>query len=137
MADKNKTRTLSLIRTMAGHPSARGAYHHPSVPEISDTHYASPATAGHSSPPAGPPLPPAARPARSQSLASQTSQPIRRKPLSATAASSLAVSYLSRDHVQILHHPPPENSFARPFSVDSPTLYEFPESATALGSHPG
>lgn len=76
------------------------------------------------------------RNARSQSLAAAitspaayTNRPIKRKPLSATA-SPLATQYSSADHLMISSDlPKPETRFSRSFSVDSPTLYEFPERA--------
>ncbi|TPX06997.1 uncharacterized protein E0L32_011065 [Thyridium curvatum] len=127
---------------------ARG--HHPSDSLISDTSNASselvPGSIPHSSRP--PPLSltrkqddhpvgssrplPSPRSGRSQSLAAQASPtfapaPIKRKPLSATA-SPLAVSYTTGSHLDILRDlPGPEQRFSRSFSVDSPTLYEFPE----------
>lgn len=71
------------------------------------------------------PNPPNSRNARSQSLA------IRRKPLSSTA-SPLATRYSSRDHLEIVQLPgKPETRFARSHSVDSPTLYEFPQDCRA------
>ena len=78
------------------------------------------------------------RNARSQSLAAAstspaafTNRPIKRKPLSATA-SPLATQYSSGDYLMISSDlPKPETRFSRSFSVDSPTLYEFPERAAA------
>jgi hypothetical protein len=79
---------------------------------------------------------PSPRSARSQSLAGQqvagssasssANAPIRRKPLSSTA-SPLATRYSSKDHLMISSDlSKPESRFSRSFSVDSPTLYEFP-----------
>ncbi|KAH8884545.1 hypothetical protein GQ53DRAFT_661761 [Thozetella sp. PMI_491] len=74
---------------------------------------------------------PSPRSGRSQSLAIQSSSalanaPIRRKPLSSTA-SPLATRYSTRDHLEILQPlDKPETRFSRSFSVDSPTIYEFP-----------
>ncbi|KAK3392996.1 hypothetical protein B0H63DRAFT_386997 [Podospora didyma] len=74
---------------------------------------------------------PSPRAARSQTLAHSSGAPIRRKPLSATA-SPLATRYSSRDYStpanldtseQLVG---PDQRFARSFSLDSPTLYEFP-----------
>ncbi|KAK3941511.1 hypothetical protein QBC46DRAFT_430831 [Diplogelasinospora grovesii] len=95
-----------------------------------------------------PPLPslstkhslPSPRSGRSQSLAHSpggTGAPIiKRKPLSSTA-SPLATRYSTRDYLDIgRQFPLPEQRFSRSFSVDSPTLYEFPEhrSLPAVGS---
>ncbi|KAK0618093.1 hypothetical protein B0T17DRAFT_496414 [Bombardia bombarda] len=70
---------------------------------------------------------PSQRTGRSQSLA-QSSGPIKRKPLSATA-SPLATRYSSRDYYLDIarQFPRPEQRFSRSFSLDSPTLYEFPD----------
>ncbi|KAI1819850.1 hypothetical protein F4861DRAFT_525386 [Xylaria intraflava] len=55
-------------------------------------------------------------------------QPIRRKPLSSTA-SSIATRYSSGEYLATIAKslPQPEPSFDRAFSVDSPTVYEFPQ----------
>ncbi|OIW34893.1 hypothetical protein CONLIGDRAFT_626940, partial [Coniochaeta ligniaria NRRL 30616] len=68
---------------------------------------------------ATPPLP-SSRNVRSKSLA------IRRKPLSSTA-SPLATRYSSRDYLEIGLPSKPATRFSRSYSVDSPTLYEFPQ----------
>ncbi|KAI8950969.1 hypothetical protein F4801DRAFT_311564 [Xylaria longipes] len=54
-------------------------------------------------------------------------QPIRRKPLSSTA-SSIATRYSSGEHLAsvVKTLPRPEQRYDRSFSVDSPTVYEFP-----------
>jgi hypothetical protein len=60
-----------------------------------------------------------------------TSLAIRRKPLPPTA-SPLVTRHLSRDYQEIAPLAPlskPETRFSRSYSVDSPTLYEFPASA--------
>jgi hypothetical protein len=83
------------------------------------------------------PLPtplPSPRNLRSQSLALSSAPPavakplaIRRKPLSSTI-SPLATRYTSPDYLEIAHEiVKPDQRFSRPFSVDSPTLYEFPD----------
>ncbi|KAI0196137.1 hypothetical protein EV127DRAFT_418443 [Xylaria flabelliformis] len=68
---------------------------------------------------------------------SPASQPIRRKPLSSTA-SSLATRYSSGEHlasvVKILRRP--EQRYDRSFSVDSPTVYEFPQVQVQSVSRP-
>jgi len=72
----------------------------------------------------------ASRPIRSraETLASPSSKtsssPVRRKPLPATA-SSLATRFSSGGHL-VATLEQPEQTFTRPYSVDSPTLYEFP-----------
>ena len=84
---------------------------------------------------------PSPRNGRSQSLAATktnpaafSNRPIKRKPLSATA-SPLATQYSSGEHLMISSDlPKPETRFSRSFSVDSPTLYEFPERAAAVES---
>ncbi|KAK3335490.1 hypothetical protein B0T19DRAFT_447126 [Cercophora scortea] len=73
---------------------------------------------------------PSPRTARSQSLAN-SSAPIKRKPLSATA-SPLATRYSTRDYLEIARLPRPEHRFSRSFSLDSPTLYDFPSLAAAV-----
>src|SRR6185295_4507141 len=81
-----------------------------------------------------PPLPslvtqslPANRTARSKSLA------IKRKPLSSTA-SPIATRYSSatRDYLDAYQLPRPEQRFSRSCSLDSPTLYEFPNGRSLL-----
>lgn len=58
-------------------------------------------------------------------------QQIRRKPLS-SAASSTATRYSSAEYLSIARDlPMPEHRFSRSFSVDSPTVYEFPHSSLA------
>lgn len=54
--------------------------------------------------------------------------PVRRKPLPLTA-SPLATRYSSGEHLTSTL-PPPNETFVRPYSVDSPTLYEFPQQST-------
>jgi hypothetical protein len=53
-----------------------------------------------------------------------SSSPVRRKPLPATA-SPLATRYSSGEHLAA-NLERPEQTFSRPYSIDSPTLYEFP-----------
>ncbi|KAI0815920.1 hypothetical protein GGR55DRAFT_675527 [Xylaria sp. FL0064] len=55
-------------------------------------------------------------------------QPIRRKPLSSTA-SPIATRYSSGEHLAsvVKSLPRPEHRYDRAFSVDSPTVYEFPQ----------
>ncbi|KAL2270177.1 hypothetical protein VTJ83DRAFT_2361 [Remersonia thermophila] len=76
---------------------------------------------------------PSPRPARSLSLA-QLSGPVKRKPLSATA-SPVAVRFSKGPaaYADLLEDlPRPEQRFARSFSVDSPTLYDFPSERALL-----
>jgi hypothetical protein len=81
-----------------------------------------------------PPLPkplPSPRTGRSFSLA-QISGPIKRKPLSSTA-SPAAVRFSIRGYADaIADLPRPEQRFARSCSLDSPTLYEFPDHRSLL-----
>ncbi|KAH8662899.1 hypothetical protein BGZ60DRAFT_412232 [Tricladium varicosporioides] len=58
------------------------------------------------------------------SSSSTSSSPVRRKPLPATA-SPLATRFSSGEHLATTLEKP-EPSFLRPFSLDSPTLHEFP-----------
>ena len=138
---------------MAHEPPERG--HHPLAFEISDTPYASPEDRPLCSFPQPTPLQlskqtvqssesiiprlPSPRSERSQSLAVQNTSPalhhpIKRKPLSSTA-SPLATKYSFRDHLEILSdQSAPRQRFTRSFSVDSPTLYEFPEGTPSLAS---
>ncbi|KAI0445989.1 hypothetical protein F4803DRAFT_506254 [Xylaria telfairii] len=62
-------------------------------------------------------------------------QPIRRKPLSLTA-SSLATRYSSGEHLAsvVKTLPRPEQRYDRSFSVDSPTVYEFPHAHAQVQS---
>ena len=74
---------------------------------------------------------PSPRTGRSQSLA------IKRKPLSSTA-SPIATRYSTRDYLDALHHlPRPEQRFSRSCSLDSPTLYEFPDRHVLLPTGTG
>ncbi|KAI0388045.1 hypothetical protein F5Y04DRAFT_274900 [Hypomontagnella monticulosa] len=59
---------------------------------------------------------------------------IRRKPLSSTAsASPIAARYSSGEYLAIAKGlPRPEQRFSRSFSVDSPTVYEFPHPVEAV-----
>lgn len=59
---------------------------------------------------------------------------IRRKPLSSTAsASPIAARYSSGEYLTIAKGlPRPEQRFSRSFSVDSPTVYDFPHPAEAV-----
>ncbi|KAJ4296061.1 hypothetical protein N0V88_004763 [Collariella sp. IMI 366227] len=87
-----------------------------------------------------PPVPqyrplPSPRSGRSMSLA-QISGPIKRKPLS-TTASPAAVRFSSEGaaYADILADlPRPEQRFARSCSLDSPTLYEFPDHRSLLAT---
>jgi hypothetical protein len=63
----------------------------------------------------------------SSPLATTSSSPVRRKPLPATA-SPLATRYSSGEHLAA-NLEQPQQTFSRPYSVDSPTLYEFPPTA--------
>lgn len=82
-----------------------------------------------------PPLPslpthsvPSTRSGRSQSLA------IKRKPLS-PSASPVATRYSTRDYLEAIQQlPRPEQRFSRSCSLDSPTLYEFPDHRTLLAA---
>lgn len=64
----------------------------------------------------------ASRNVRVQSLA------IRRKPLPPTAA-PLVTRHSTRDCLEITQLSKPETRFSRSYSVDSPTLYDFPDHA--------
>jgi hypothetical protein len=83
---------------------------------------------------------PSPRNGRSQSLAQHSSsgfaprQPIRRKPLSAKA-SPLATRFSTRDYNELAARAAskPDHRFSRAFSVDSPTVYEFPGTLHAVG----
>ncbi|KAK3329677.1 hypothetical protein B0H66DRAFT_34375 [Apodospora peruviana] len=90
-----------------------------------------------------PPLPslakrslPSPRTARSQSLAHSLA-PIKRKPLSSTA-SPLATRYSetsTREFLDIVQQfPRPEQRFSRSCSLDSPTLYEFPDQRSLVAA---
>ncbi|KAK0657379.1 hypothetical protein B0T16DRAFT_300487, partial [Cercophora newfieldiana] len=71
---------------------------------------------------------PSPRTGRSQSLA------IKRKPLSSTA-SPIATRYSTRDYLDAVQRfPRPEQRFSRSCSLDSPTLYEFPDRQTLLAT---
>ncbi|KAK4152459.1 hypothetical protein C8A00DRAFT_34875 [Chaetomidium leptoderma] len=78
---------------------------------------------------------PSPRSGRSQSLA-QLSGPIKRKPLSSTASATAvrfskgAVAYADT----LADLPRPEQRFARSCSLDSPTLYEFPDHRALLAT---
>ncbi|KAI1470868.1 uncharacterized protein F4812DRAFT_281706 [Daldinia caldariorum] len=62
---------------------------------------------------------------------------IRRKPLSSTA-SSIATRYSSGEYLAFAKGPPgPDHRFSRSFSVDSPTVYEFPRPPTGSLDKPG
>lgn len=86
------------------------------------------------SPPKNPPtntreqLPPLSIRSRAETLSSPSlttsSSPVRRKPLPKTA-SPLATRYSSGEHLAATLQRP-EQTFSRPYSIDSPTLYEFP-----------
>lgn len=83
-------------------------------------------------PPSKHPLP-SPRNGRSLSLA-QISGPIKRKPLSSTA-SAAAVRYSKGGYADVLADlPRPEQRFARSCSLDSPTLYEFPDHKSLLAT---
>lgn len=61
---------------------------------------------------------------------------IRRKPLSSTA-SPIATRYSSGAYLTASHElPRPEQRYSRSFSVDSPTVYEFPQLAIAKSTIP-
>ncbi|KAG9245027.1 hypothetical protein BJ878DRAFT_420094 [Calycina marina] len=84
-----------------------------------------------------PAIPPLSIHPRIISTVSSSSSPssVRRKPLPLTA-SPLATRYSSGERlghstIPNLEAPEPERSFLRPYSVDSPTLYEFPRQSTA------
>ena len=70
----------------------------------------------------------------SASTTTTTSAPIKRKPLSSTA-SALAARYSTRDYLQVQQPlAKPETRFSRSYSVDSPTLYEFPRQLPSISS---
>jgi hypothetical protein len=64
-------------------------------------------------------------------------QPIRRKPLSSTA-SPIATRYSSGEYLAsvVKSLPRPEQRYDRSFSVDSPTVYEFPQAQFEPMSRP-
>ena len=64
----------------------------------------------------------------SSSSSSASSSSVRRKPLPLTA-SPLATRLSSGEHLASTLELP-EQTFVRPYSVDSPTLYEFPSKST-------
>jgi len=90
-----------------------------------------------------PPVPPSKHPlpsprsGRSMSLA-QISGPIKRKPLSSTASpAAVRFSKGAAAYADILADlPRPEQRFARSCSLDSPTLYEFPDHRSLLATTP-
>lgn len=113
-----------------------------SFPELSDTKAASSGTrfvqtSGPADPWQPPALPslPSPRFGRSKSLANPAvvvCKPIRRKPLSATA-SAMATRFSSQTGQGIAADSArPEQRYSRALSMDSPTLYEFPDSLDAV-----
>ncbi|KAL7945984.1 hypothetical protein V8C42DRAFT_322143 [Trichoderma barbatum] len=75
-------------------------------------------------------------PVVASSLPFRFSGPIKRKPVSSTAASSsLVTQYLSQGsplvHTTTIDLPKPDHRFARSPSIDSPTFYEYPASVKA------
>ncbi|CAJ2512820.1 Uu.00g009390.m01.CDS01 [Anthostomella pinea] len=60
------------------------------------------------------------------SVALPPAHPIRRKPLSSTA-SPIATRYSSGEYLAIVNLPRPDHRYDRSFSVDSPTVYHFPQ----------
>ena len=126
---------------MAADPRSRGNIINPSVPPV-DTPYASDSSdlplsiLLANNPPLQPeqgpvndkPRSPPPLSTRSPALSSSSpasSSPLRRKPLPATA-SPLATRFSTGEHLAAATLVLSEESFARPYSVDSPTLYEFP-----------
>lgn len=87
-------------------------------------------------PPSKHPLP-SPRSGRSLSLA-QISGPIKRKPLSSTASpAAVRFSKGAAAYADIVADlPRPEQRFARSCSLDSPTLYEFPDHRSLLATTP-
>ncbi|KAL6358073.1 hypothetical protein LRP88_08253 [Fusarium phalaenopsidis] len=67
----------------------------------------------------------------SASVTSPTGPPIKRKPLSSASALALRFSSSGSPLPSPLQLPKPDQRFARPDSVDSPTLYEFSPAARA------
>ncbi|KAL2017702.1 hypothetical protein VTK56DRAFT_1727 [Thermocarpiscus australiensis] len=146
---------------MATRDAPAEGYRLPPVPESSDTASASSEVASVRPPPHPVPLPlghfetldqadafpelppvpkatlPSPRSGRSKSLA-QISGPIKRKPLSSTASPAAirySTRYSSRGYADALADlPRPEHRFARSCSVDSPTLYEFPDQRSLLAT---
>ncbi|KAI0544884.1 hypothetical protein F4679DRAFT_563351 [Xylaria curta] len=135
---------------MASAATTHHHHHHPSLSALSETSSAStpgfpfPTFPSYADKPlpldprasvsASPPPPPVSSSRNTKGLvlngrnSSPASQPIRRKPLSSTA-SSIATRYSSGEHlasvVKTLRRP--EQRYDRSFSVDSPTVYEFPQ----------
>lgn len=70
----------------------------------------------------------------SSPLSTTSSSPVRRKPLPATA-SPLATRYSSGEHLAATLEQP-EQTFSRPYTVDSPTLYEFPPTSKIPSAAP-
>jgi hypothetical protein len=145
-------RSLTVNMASVHHPSHQGASasanFNPSVP-TSDTPYASepsdlthptgtrtrPASSSTGTPSSSsaqqgqrnnrPRIPSLSIRSRGLSSSSSTSSsPVRRKPLPSTA-SPLATRFSSGEHLAATLELP-EQTFSRPYSVDSPTLHEFP-----------
>ncbi|KAI0913207.1 hypothetical protein F4823DRAFT_85700 [Ustulina deusta] len=118
--------------------------HHPSLSALSETSTASthvsfsafPFYAADQPPPLNPRPAPSVSGSRntkglvlnSGRVSGPPAQPIRRKPLSSTA-SPIATRYSSGEHLAsfVKSLPRPEQRYDRSFSVDSPTVYEFPQ----------
>ncbi|KAI1430138.1 hypothetical protein F5Y12DRAFT_722187 [Xylaria sp. FL1777] len=116
---------------------------HPSLSALSETSTASthvsfsafPFYADQPPPLSNPPAPPVSGSRNTKGLvlnngrvSGPPTQPIRRKPLSSTA-SPIATRYSSAEHLAsvVKSLPRPEQRYDRSFSVDSPTVYEFPQ----------
>ncbi|KAJ8123151.1 hypothetical protein ONZ43_g829 [Nemania bipapillata] len=141
--------------------AATAHQHHPSLSALSETSSASthvssfpsyPVYAADHPPPPTPtdtapltlPSAPSVSSARNTKglvLSGRTSvpaaKPIRRKPLSATA-SPIATRYSSGEYLAsvVKSLPRPEQRYDRSFSVDSPTVYEFPQAQVEPMSRP-
>ncbi|KAI1328333.1 hypothetical protein F5Y16DRAFT_369441 [Xylariaceae sp. FL0255] len=120
----------AAARPLSIQPPGSATHHHQPHPSLSATE-----TSRASSDVSSPHLPSLASPTTDFTLSSfptpvlfqgnrKTLPPaIRRKPLS-SSASPIATRYSSGDYVKTLPHP--ETRYERSFSVDSPTVYEFP-----------
>lgn len=132
-------------RTLHDHP------HRPSLSANSETsrassdlsflHYPFPLLPDQSQSVGSAPALPASRNTRNLVIDSSTAllpaRSIRRKPLSSTA-SPIATRYSSGEYLTIAKGlPRPEQRFSRSFSLDSPTVYDFPHPPAAPLIKPG
>ncbi|KAI0969929.1 hypothetical protein F4678DRAFT_436987 [Xylaria arbuscula] len=137
----------SMAATTAHQHHHHSHQHHPSLSALSETSTASTHVSysafpfhgdhyGDQPPPLNTPPAPSVSGSRNTKglvlnhsrVSGPPAQPIRRKPLSSTA-SSIATRYSSGEHLAsvVKSLPRPEQRYDRSFSVDSPTVYEFPQ----------